>query len=175
MKKSNESRLDAVYGVRVTREDGRRAGEQLRSCERMSWTEEQLKVMEKVRLQGIYEGLTDRDYGKKSKAELVREILSESERVKSERKETRETSKEEKAMTRRLTTEQLIEALKEARNHDERLELLRNAGIGQLRKIGKIEMMAQFGIGWTVEKLSLRIDSEISSARRKEQKGCNGL
>ena len=61
----------------------------------------------------------------------------------------------------RRTTEQLIEALKEAKNHEERLGLLRRAGIGQLRKLGKIEMMAEFGRGWTVETLSLRILDQL--------------
>ena len=68
---------------------------------------------------------------------------------------------------RRRTTLQIVECLKTARNHAERLELLRSAGIRQLKKIGKIESMAEFGRGWTVETLSERILAQLESRYAK--------
>lgn len=66
-------------------------------------------------------------------------------------------------MSKKLTTYQTIEQLKETNNHEERLNILCGAGIGQLRKIGIIEQMAHFGRGWTVEKLAERILKQIEA------------
>lgn len=68
---------------------------------------------------------------------------------------------------RRRTTLEIVESLKSARNHAERLDMLRRAGIGQLKKIGKIEMMAEFGRGWTVETLSERILAQLENRYAK--------